>query len=710
MAFNLTKILSGDTVGAAFGKLNSNIDKTFISANTLNQSLRFVSKDGTTETLDLSSLFAPYQTQSATTAAYVHVSGDTMSGPLINSQGGQFRTTMNDDGFRIIENEENDTIFITHNGNITGTKTAEFTNNSGEIIVISGGSALQGVRRNAANTGWDYYTISSGGTSNTFSAGTGLQVSNVGGLVTYTYTGSTSSGGGISGVTTIGTGISIISSITNNNIVQKAISASTYIDIRETTGGTIFIENTLPVTELTTVAGAGFIFPVEIQNLATNEYQFNIKSFSGGTGILVSEDIINKNITISYTGSTSSGGGISGITALGGGIGVLSAITNNNLSYKSLAGAGTVSIAESNGLITISGSSAPSSGITSASNNGSGEQVYQSATTTNLAFRTFSGSNGFSAYTVGNLILFKLQDNTANRVLFNNSGGTAQSSSLLQLDSTGNFFGIGSNSNTTKFLLPSNTNGLVSSMRISKSSINYTGATDGDVWYLNTGNTLKFQKSGTTTDFIFKDNNIQLTGTTGSTRVAEFDSNGTLSASRALVPFGVFNTTTGLTVANSSSEVTIISSSLVGSTLLNSSSAATNQQLVTGKKFRFNARGTISSNAIAPTLRIRSFLGTSAMTDSTAGTLTAALTNQYFEIDLTFTVRSQGSSGKVIGDGKAEFTTGLIAAPQYFNLASLGEITIDTTSNQIFDVKITFGTADPSNSITINESTLEYLN
>lgn len=597
MAFNLSKILGGDQVGTAFGKINSNIDKQIVSGNTSGQNLRLVTKDGSIESVSLTPMLSAFTTSSDVSANFVHVSGDTMTGNLVNFQGGTYSTTVRDDGFRITEVELGETIFITHNGNITGTKTAEFTNNSGEIVVISGGSALQGVRRNAGNTGWEYYTISTGGTSNTFSAGTGLQVSNVGGLVTYT-----------------------------------------------------------------------------------------------------------------YTGSTSSGGGVSGLTFVGGGSQALSSITGNNLVAKTWAGAGTVSIAESGGLITISGSSAPSSGITSASNNGSGQQVYQSATTTNLAFRTLSGSNGFSAYTNGSLVLYKLQDNTVNRVLMNDSGGTAIASTLLQLDATGNFFGIGGNSSTTKFLLPVNTNGLVSSARISKSSINYTGATDGDIWYLNTGNTLKFQKSGTTTDFIFKDNNYQFTGATGTTRAIEVDNNGSIYASRVNVPFGVFNAVSSVTIANTTVETSIISSQLYGTTTLNSSTATTYQHLVAGKKFRFNARGVISTNAIAPTLRIRAFLGTSAFTDSTAGTLTAALTGKFFEIDLTFTIRTQGSTGTMIGTGNGEYTTGVVSAAQFVDLGSLGEITIDTTTDKVFDCKVTFGTADASNSITIYESTLEYLN
>lgn len=56
MSFILNKILSGDTVGEAFGKTNQNIDKQIVSANTSGSNLRFVSLDGTLESVDLNNL------------------------------------------------------------------------------------------------------------------------------------------------------------------------------------------------------------------------------------------------------------------------------------------------------------------------------------------------------------------------------------------------------------------------------------------------------------------------------------------------------------------------------------------------------------------------------------------------------------------------------------------------------------------------------
>lgn len=101
MPLNLNKIISGTSVGAGASIINSNIDKQIVSANTQNQLLRLVTKDGTIETVNLSSVtqnYLPisgissylnnYQTISGGNAAYVAKTGDTMTGPLkISSDG-----------------------------------------------------------------------------------------------------------------------------------------------------------------------------------------------------------------------------------------------------------------------------------------------------------------------------------------------------------------------------------------------------------------------------------------------------------------------------------------------------------------------------------------------------------------------------------------------------------------------------------------------
>jgi hypothetical protein len=51
------------------------------------------------------------------------------------------------------------------------------------------------------------------------------------------------------------------------------------------------------------------------------------------------------------------------------------------------------------------------------------------------------------------------------------------------------------------------------------------------------------------------------------------------------------------------------------------------------------------------------------------------------------------------------------AAGEHFHgIYSNGVMTLDTTSDKIFDCTMTFDTATVNNIITINEATLEYLN
>jgi hypothetical protein len=137
--------------------------------------------------------------------------------------------------------------------------------------------------------------------------------------------------------------------------------------------------------------------------------------------------------------------------------------------------------------------------------------------------------------------------------------------------------------------------------------------------------------------------------------------------------------------------------------------------LVVGKKFRFNAKGIFSFlNFAQATFKVKlgSTIISSGITNSSSSVET--VTNTYFEIDTTFTIRTTGVTGTAIGSGKIISEETLLDAISpgrlFVALSSTGEKTINTTSDQIFDITIQFDTADPSNSITIYEATLEYLN
>lgn len=415
-----------------------------------------------------------------------------------------------------------------------------------------------------------------------------------------------------------------------------------------------------------------------------------------------------------------SGGGVTGVTSAGTGNRLLiSSITNNNIVQKSLSGGTNVTITDSNGTLTFS-SAGGTGTVTGATGAGGGIDIYQSATTSTLTFRSISGSNGFEATSVGSLAIVRpvAAARTANRMLVTDGSGNMTTNANIQIEQTIGGIGIGGVGGVaTARLQIQAQSASIAPLRFNKTATDYTGAIDGSLWYLTSGNSLKFYKSNIATDFIFKDNNNTLTGTSNN-RVIQADSNGTISASANIISFGLFNMITSVTITNTTSETSIIATGgtqLVGSNILNASSNPTSPQLVAGKKFRFTANGTIATHSSAGNLTARLKLGNTVIASVSGFTLHDSISspNNFF-IESSFTIRTQGASGTVVGCGNLETDHQLLRAnPQgnsFVGLNNLGSLTIDTTTDKAFDFTFQFGTASANNIITINEATLEYLN
>jgi hypothetical protein len=196
-------------------------------------------------------------------------------------------------------------------------------------------------------------------------------------------------------------------------------------------------------------------------------------------------------------------------------------------------------------------------------------------------------------------------------------------------------------------------------------------------------------------------------------KILEADSNGTLSSSRNLIAFGVFNAVSSLTISNTATSVSIITNSIIGSQTLLSSTDSRNAQLIAGKKYRFNAKGTIQTHSTAGQFNVNFRLGSVVIASSATFTLTNSIpANSYFEIDTTFTIKTQGTGGTVNGSGKmlTDNTSLETLGSQIKAINSLGDVTLDTTSPRLFDCYVTFTTANTNNRVIINESTLEFLN
>ena len=419
----------------------------------------------------------------------------------------------------------------------------------------------------------------------------------------------------------------------------------------------------------------------------------------------------------SFAISGSAAGILSG-TNVGTGIAVFSGAVGSNLVFRTIRAGSNAGIFLSGNDIVFSAPTGSINGVTAVTNLAGGVAVASSVTAGALLSRTISGVNGIDVFESGNVVLVTPSTNlVSNRFIYAGTNGSLLTNNFFQLnDSVGTAtFGFNSpESNTTSRLLIAAGSATVSQIRLTAFSARYSSATAGDITYNSTsGNSLLFNKTTSLqTPFIFKDNNFSLTSSTGTgVKVLESDTSGNLSNNRNSITFGIFNSITSTTISGTS-ELSVIntgSTVLIGTNILNSSTNSLNPQLVTGKKYRFNARGSFNTDASPGNLVTRMKLG-SVLIASASTALQININSNYFEIDCTFTIRSQGASGTVVGSGKmlvgAAFLisgTGPIAP-----IVSLGSVTINTTNDAAFDFTCQF--SDNGNNIIINEATLEYLN
>jgi hypothetical protein len=524
-------------------------------------------------------------------------------------------------------------------------------------------------------------------------------------------------GSGVTGVTSSGTGqyLFLLPNTNENNILQKAISAGTGMNISEDGLSEILtfsvgIANLGSAVTGLTSAGTGnrLIFSSITNN---NLVQ---KSLLGGTGIAII-DSGTGTLTFSST-STASGTIISGTNA-GTGVAIFSSASGSNLIFRRILSGSNIGVYTVGNDIVISGATGAINGVTGVTNIGGGSNVLSSVTSGVLIARTISGSGGIVAFESGSNIIVRPTGLTASRLVVSDATGGLITSENFQVDNTNNTLAFGGVAavSSTRLLLAAGS-ATQSQIRMNSFAAGYAGATAGDIWYNSTsGNSLFFNKSTSApTPFIFKDNNYSLTGTTIG-RILEADINGTLTATRVPITLGVFNVITSKTISNTTVETSILTTGgtfMYGTNLLNSSNHASNPQLIAGKKYRFNSRGIISG--ISGTFYGKMTLGSVLIASSNTFTLSTSLSGgSYFEIDTTFTITDVGATGKTIGSGK--FLTNSTSLDndvtrQIVGINSLGSVTINTTSDQYFDFIIDFSTASTTNAVVINEATLEYLN
>lgn len=181
--------------------------------------------------------------------------------------------------------------------------------------------------------------------------------------------------------------------------------------------------------------------------------------------------------------------------------------------------------------------------------------------------------------------------------------------------------------------------------------------------------------------------------TSAESGAVEYDGNNFLvteaSTQRKAIVGCVYTQTTSVTVANSVAETSI----------LTSTTTLPANFFVAGKQIRLKFLG-FHSAAMTPTIRVKIKLGSTVLLDTgvvTSGNSTNALT----EINGMLTCRTTGVSGTISGQGYYQELGG--GANQFPMLQTGGPITVDTTTTQVLNVTVQWGTASAGNTITTTD-------
>ena len=474
-----------------------------------------------------------------------------------------------------------------------------------------------------------------------------------------------STGGGLTGLTSAGTGQYLVASpITNNDLIYKSLSGTSNLSINDDDNGTLTFS----------LAGGGTGTIISGVNVGTNAN--SIGFFTGlSTTINANDTLAFRNITggpnINVALSTANDGDI-----------LISRGSPTLVNQISPIGTGTQPVDV-------------------------GARVLSAISVTNLLMaRTISGNNGLTTSTPASpaIILVAPTNTTASRLYISNATSQLTTDANFQIDATTGSLAIGGLAavTTSRLLFPATTAN-ISQIRLTAFSTEPTNPSDGDIWYSTSGNTLKFEKGTIATDFIFKDNNNAFSGFSS---ILLVDTGGTITPAYNN-SFGKFVTLSSVTLTDTTTETSIISSILTGSTTLLSSTNQYAPDLSKSKKYRFTANGTlVTSSLVNLILNIK--IGSTVIGLVNNYGLSNPI-NGYFDIDYTFTIRSTGATGSVFGSGKilSDVPLNSSSTNSYPIGIYTNTTTLDTTTNQIFDCTVQFDVAGTV--LTINESSLESL-
>lgn len=167
-------------------------------------------------------------------------------------------------------------------------------------------------------------------------------------------------------------------------------------------------------------------------------------------------------------------------------------------------------------------------------------------------------------------------------------------------------------------------------------------------------------------------------------------------ASRAVVSGATFIATAAATVANTTTETTLIGGG-------NGSATLPANFWRVGKSLRVRAWGVVSDTG-TPTLTINLKIGSTTLCTTGAITLGSGISNVHFTLDAILTCRTTGATGTIMSQGV--FMQNAVVS----GLTNTAADTIDTTAAAAVDVTATWGAASASNTISSHNVTVELLN
>lgn len=163
----------------------------------------------------------------------------------------------------------------------------------------------------------------------------------------------------------------------------------------------------------------------------------------------------------------------------------------------------------------------------------------------------------------------------------------------------------------------------------------------------------------------------------------------------------IFTQTQNVTVANTVTETTLIGTGIGTVTLPANFFTA-------GKTLLIRLRGYFSTTG-APNIQFKLKHGAVTLVDSGAFATPANVANQLFDLYWVITCYTTGATGTVWTQGQGTLY-GAHASSTMFDMETTAAVTIDTTASGAMDATVTWGTANPSDTITATNFSVEVLN